>query len=235
MKPYVICHMLSSIDGRTQSRHWGTNGMDKVFEETAAKIESDGWIVGRVTMSEFCSPKPRLVRKGTFKISKTDWVAPHRQKTYAISLDPSGKLHWERGNVDTEHVILVLTEQVTSEYLDHLRLAGVSYIFGGKRELNLKHVLEKLNKHFGIRRLTLQGGGNNNGSFLNQGLVDEVSLVIAPFADGETGTQSVFDIEPALKRKAHATRLRLVKQSLFKHKYPWLHYKVIALGTEFPK
>lgn len=225
MKPYIICHMICSVDGRTIPKHWKTDG-GNVFEETAATIKSDGWIVGRKTMSEFCSQKPRRKRQGRFVIPKTDYVAPHKQTTYAVGLDQSGKLHWEKGNVDTEHVITVLSEKVTGEYLDHLRQAGVSYIFGGKTSLNLKLVVEKLNKLFGIKRITIQGGGTNNGSFLNAGLVDELSLVIMPFADGEKGIQSVFDIDEKEKKKP-SHKLRLISSKLYKRQHMWLKYKVV--------
>ncbi len=223
--PYVICHMICGVDGRTQPRHW-KKGSGNVFEETAATIESDGWIVGRVTMSEFCSKKPRRKRKGRFSVPKTDYVAPHSQKTYAVGIDPGGKLHWETGHVDTEHVIAVLTEKVTSEYLDHLREAGVSYIFGGKNDLNLKKVLEKLYALFNIKRITVQGGGSNNGSFLNAGLIDELSLVVMPFADGEKGTQSVFDIDAKDKKKpSHQLKLQWAKP--YKSQYVWLNYLLV--------
>ena len=184
-------------------------------------------------MSEFCSQKPRRKLKGRFSVPKTDYVAPHSQKTYAVGLDPSGKLHWEQGHVDTEHVIAVLTEKVTAEYLEHLKRAGVSYIFGGKTSLNLKTVLEKLNKRFGIRRITLQGGGLNNGSFLNAGLVDELSLIVMPYADGGIGTQSVFDIQPKDKTKP-SRKLKLLSIEPYKTNYVWLQIRRGKLNSSRP-
>ena len=224
MKPYVICHMVCSVDGRTLSKHWrGESG--NVFEETAATIKSQGWIVGRRTMSEFCRKQPRRARKGRFSIPKTDYVAPHTQKSYAVGLDAHGKLHWKVGHVDTEHVIMVVSEKVTTDYLDHLRKAGVSYIFAGKSSLNLARALEKLNRLFGVKRITVQGGGTNNGSFLNAGLIDELSLVIMPYADGETGIQSVFDITTRDKKKL-SHKLKLLSHKLHKKQYVWLKYAI---------
>lgn len=224
-KPYIICHMISSVDGRTQTKHWpGVGG--RIFEDTVAKIPNQGWIVGRVTMAEFCNKSPRRKRKGPFNIPKKDYIAPHRQKTYAIGLDPTGKLHWKVGFVDTEHVVMVVTEKVSTDYLDHLRQAGVSYIFGGKSSLNLKVVAEKLHTLLGIERVTVQGGGRNNGSWLNAGLIDELSLVIMPFADGHMGLQSVFDVA-VTETKQRARRLELISQKRYKSNYVWLRYKVL--------
>ncbi len=224
MKPYLICHMVSTVDGKIIVNRWPIKGAD-VFELSAATIKSDGWIVGRKTMAEFSSKKPRRKRSGRFSISKTDFVAEHTQKTYAVVIDPSGKLNWEVNHVDTEHVIEVLSEKVSAEYLDHLRSRNVSYIFAGKSALNLKLALLKLNKLFGIKRMMVQGGGLNNGSFLNAGLLDELSLIIVPVADGEMGTSSVFDIPPGQKKKK-AVLLKLKSAKRYKKDYMWLKFSV---------
>ncbi len=56
-KPYVICHMLGSVDGRIKQDIWGFENASQYFEETAEKIETDAWLVGRVTMQEFSSKR----------------------------------------------------------------------------------------------------------------------------------------------------------------------------------
>lgn len=40
----------------------------------------------------------------------------------------------------------------------------------------------------------LEGGGGINGSMLRAGLVDEVSLLVAPVVDGRAGTAALFDV-----------------------------------------
>lgn len=223
MKPYLICHMLSTVDGKIIANRWPIDGAE-IFESSAATIESDGWIVGRITMQEFSSKKPRRKRTGRFDVPKTDFVAEHTQKTYAVAIDPLGKLNWEVNYVDTEHVIEVLTEKVTTEYLDHLRSRNVSYIFVGKSSVDLKLALEKLHKLFNIKRMTVQGGGINNGSFLNAGLLDELSLIIVPVADGAMGTPSVFDI-PSGKKQKHSV-LELKSAERYRENYLWLRFSV---------
>lgn len=190
-------------------------------------IKADGWIVGRKTMQWYASKKPshKLRSSNTLKRSKKDFVANHTQKTYAIVIDPDGKLYWDVGHVDTEHVIEVLTEQVSTAYLHHLRSSNVSYIFAGKSKINLKIALEKLNKLFGIKRLVVQGGGTTNGFFLNAGLLDELSLVIAPVADGEIGIQSVFDILPKQKKKP-SIKLKLKSARRYKKDFIWLKFLI---------
>lgn len=213
MRPYVICHSLSSIDGRIQSFRWKLDAAPKLFESTAARIQVDAWIVGRTTMQEFSSQKPRKKRRGSFRIPKTDFVGKPDAETYAVAVDPSGKCNWETNMTDTEHVVEVLTTRVSGEYLDHLRAAGVSYIFAGERELDLAVALSKLRSIFGIRRARIDGGGTVNGSFLRAGLVDEISHIVAPVADGSLETPTMFDVEPGTtRRKARSLSLKSVQR-----------------------
>ena len=90
---------------------------------------------------------------------------------------------------------MVLTEQAPDGHLDALRRAGVSYVFGGRDSIDLTLVLDKLAAKFGVQRLIVEGGGRINGSFLAAGLVDELSLLVAPAVDGLLGTPAVFDYE----------------------------------------
>ena len=226
MKPYVICHMLGSVDGRIKQDIWGFKDHHKYFEEPASKIKADAWLVGRVTMQEFSSKKAPAKRRGRVNIPKEDFVAEYKAKTFAVVIDPSGKCHWDTNMVSTEHVIEVLTEQVSGAYLAHLQEQNVSYIFGGETELDLKLVLKKLYKLFGIKRLRIDGGGHVNGSFLKAGLIDEFSLVLAPVADGTIGAPTLFEAEEGYsKRKATQFTLKSVKKIY--NDFLWIRYEVL--------
>jgi 2,5-diamino-6-(ribosylamino)-4(3H)-pyrimidinone 5'-phosphate reductase len=226
MKPYVISHLMSSVDGRILSHHWGLEGPSRLFERTAATIKVDAWLVGRTTMQEFSSKKARRKRRGVFRVPRTDFIGVDAAKTYAVAIDPQGKCNWESNRVDTEHVIEVLTESVSSEYLDHLRAKRVSYLFGGRRQLDLSLVLEKLRSLFSIRRLRIDGGGTVNGSFLAAGLIDEFSHIVVPVADGTIGSPAVFDVVGGPKGRS-ADALRLISVKRLPQSVLWCRYKVL--------
>lgn len=226
MMPYVICHMLGSVDGRIKQDIWGFKDVHKYFEEPASKIKADAWLVGRVTMQEFSSKKAYPKSGSRVKIAREDFVANQPVKAFAVVIDPSGKCYWDSNMVSTEHVIEVLTEKVPAHYLEHLRSKNVSYIFGGKTELDLQLVLKKLYKLFGIKRIRIDGGGHVNGSFLKAGLIDEFSLVLAPLADGTIGAPTVFEAEKGYgKRKATHFTLKSVKKIY--NDFLWIRYQVI--------
>ena len=84
---------------------------------------------------------------------------------------------------------------MSDEYLAFLRDQGVSYLLAGERDVDLPIALEKIGALFGVRTLMLEGGGRINGGMLRAGLIDEVSLLVAPVADGRIGTPALFDVD----------------------------------------
>lgn len=57
--------------------------------------------------------------------------------------------------------------------------------------LNLPNIFEKLYTQHKIKRLTIQSGGTLNAQLIRQGLIDRVSVVIAPCLIGGTDTMSL--------------------------------------------
>lgn len=223
-RPYVICHMVPSVDGRIVTKSWKLpSSLLAEYERTAGTFDADAWIIGRVSMEPYAGKARVPARKVPTPIPRTDFIARRDAESYAIALDPSGKLTWKSSAIDEEHVITVLTEQVSDDYLAFLQSKGVSYLFGGKTDINLKRVLEKLRKEFGIKTLLLEGGGKINGSFLAADLIDELSVLLAPIADGAIGTPSLFD---AKEGRGPARHLKLVSFEKRAGDLLWLRYKL---------
>ena len=203
--PRVICHMVPSIDGRIVTKRWlGMKPLGALYESVAEHYAADAWIIGRVSMAAYVADQkgltPRL-RAPSSSIPRTTWIADAEATSFAIAIDPSGKLRWKHGKIDDEHVIAVLSTSVSDAYLTHLRAVGVSYVFGGADTISLRRVLKTLRSRFGIETLLLEGGGGINGAFLADDLIDELSVIVAPLADGSVGTPSLFD-----SPRAHAPR-----------------------------
>jgi len=222
-RPHVICHMVPSVDGRIVTTHWKLPPSTLAeYERTAKTLDADAWMIGRISMEPYAGKAKIPARRSGPPIPRKDFVARTGARSYAIALDPSGKLRWESSSIDDEHVITILTEQVSDRYLAFLRDQGVSYLFGGKTEVSLPRVLEKLRKHFGIARLLLEGGGAINGSFLAADLVDELSVLVAPIADGSVGTPSLFD---ARDGKGPTRHLELLSVEKLRGGLVWLRYR----------
>ena len=194
-RPYTICHILSALDGKITGEFMGTESTRSVSEEYArirSEYHADAWLYGTVTTKEFTGGrKPALNLEA--EVPEGDFVAENRAELYYVSVDTQGEIGWESGTFrkagrPDAHVIEVLTEQTPAAYRAYLRKQGVSYILAGSDMLDSKLAAEKLYRLFGIGTLLICGGGTINWTFLQQGAVDELSLLLAPAADGNPET-----------------------------------------------
>jgi riboflavin biosynthesis pyrimidine reductase len=196
-RPRVICHMMASVDGRIITDDWPlSDEARKQYEQVHATFGSDGWLVGRVTMERHFAagarPDAEVAREHSGG-AREDFVAPGEHSSFAFVVDPRGRLVWESGELHGDHLVVLVTERVSDDYLALLRERGVSYLLAG-REMDLPLALEKIGTRFGVRTLMLEGGGAINGSMLRAGLVDELSVLVAPVVDGRVGTPTLFDL-----------------------------------------
>lgn len=196
MKPYVICHMISSLDGRLHPSRWsaspdGTRGQwSAIYQQVHEQLEGDAWLVGRVTMAEMTSAVAHPPSAHGAVERPCHVAAPHAA-SLAVALDPSGKLHFAGGEMDGDHIVVLLGRDVPDSHLAELASDGASYLVSETRELDLAAMLDALGRVFGVRRLLLEGGAATSGAFLAAGLVDELSLLLAPALDGSPDSPSV--------------------------------------------
>jgi riboflavin biosynthesis pyrimidine reductase len=233
MKPHVICHMVSSVDGRTLNSRWRPDGKlaSTLFERLHDELGGDAWLIGRVTGQEFAKGKPYPVVTDQI-FPRENWFArrdakAQNTKAYGVALDCNGKIAWGRSDIGGDPIVAVLSRTVSDAHLAGLRHEGVSYIFAGETELDLGLVLEILNRELGVKRLLLEGGGGANGAFLRAGLVDEISLVVCPAVDGAKGAPSVFDsAEPLTGPTAPVEEMTLESSNVLDGGAVWLRYRL---------
>jgi riboflavin biosynthesis pyrimidine reductase len=60
---------------------------------------------------------------------------------------------------------------------------------------------------------------------LRAGLIDELSLLIAPAADGSVGTAALFDVEGSRRTGRPKRKLQLLSSQKMKTGVVWLRYK----------
>jgi riboflavin biosynthesis pyrimidine reductase len=228
MKPYVVCHMVASVDGRILHSRWRprTREGGELFERLHARLGGDAWLVGRVTGQEFAKAKAYDAHADR-TYSREPWLALRDAQAYGVVLDPHGKIAWGRSDIGGDPIVVVLTERVSDAHLAGLRKDGVSYFFAGERQLDLASALEFLNRELGVKRLLLEGGGGNNGAFLRAGLIDEVSLAICPVVDGSKGAPSVFDsTDRDAELRAPIEQMSLESCEVLDDGAVWLRYRM---------
>lgn len=235
MRPKIICHMIGSIDGRLLSERWTplperteSNTVLKVYEEAGQRLNAQGWIVGRKTMADMVSGTARSPSPFTRSASRSTYTGNRRGRPLAVAIDPDGKLHYGTDHIGPEHLVTILGEQVSDEYLAELREDGVSYLFAGNDGQDLQAAMTTLGGSFGIETMLLEGGGTINGAFLKADLIDEISLLVYPGIDGLSSIPSIFEYHgmAADELPAAGRTLRLLSVDTFAAGIVWMRYAV---------
>ncbi|MBE2321090.1 dihydrofolate reductase family protein, partial [Solirubrobacter sp. CPCC 204708] len=116
-------------------------------------------------------------------------------------------------------------EQASNAYKDLLRRLSISYIVAGKDRLDNALVLHKLATLFGMERVMIGGDGVLNWSYLQDGLVDELSLLMAPVADASPNAPSLFTAKEPLTQ-VQPRAFTLIEANPLEGGTIWARYKV---------
>lgn len=233
-RPYVICHMFTSLDGKIDGAFFGAPESGPgaaAYGRLRGVHDCRATLYGTTTMKgSYSDGLAGELPPAQVRYPKEDYKADHDAGSYVVSIDPEGILGWEDGYIEKKgrpraHVIEVLTEAVSEDYLAYLRERGLSYIFAGKERLDCGLLLRKLKEQFAIDRLMIAGGGIMNWSFLQEGLIDELSLVVAPVADGSATAASIFEQSDFLPGK-RPVAFRLLGVEQLEGGTLWLRYAV---------
>lgn len=191
-RPYIICHMVTSVDGKVTGEFLSRPQSEKaigVYYDINRNLKSNGFICGRVTMEGSFTGGwyPDL---SDYQPKETiDFIPENLSGFYAVAFDTNGNLGWKSNKIidpdgdpgyDGAQIIEVLSETVDRRYLGYLQERGMPYIFAGETEIDVETALFKLKNIIGAQTLLLEGGSIINGAFQRADVIDELSLVVAP-------------------------------------------------------
>ena len=103
------------------------------------------------------------------------------------------------------------------------------YIMFYDGEIYFLDVLLRLKEEFGVEKITIQTGGTLNAELLRLGLIDRISIVVAPCLIGGRDTQSLIGGESLHNQEdlKKVKALRLIKCDVLDNSYLHLQYEVI--------
>jgi len=235
-RPYVICHMLTSLDGKTTGNFLTTQEVIPAtiaYENINHSFNATAWLSGRISMEEnFTFFNQPIFESDAPLYAKEDYVAEIDTQAYMVVIDTSGKVAWLNNTLEYQdrpaaHIIEVLTYKVADEYVSYLRQRQISYIFAGEDELDLGLALNKLYQLFGIENLVVSGGGRTNSYFLKENYIDEISLIISPVISGDDAAITLFHGANDLKHTI-ATAYRLESIETLAAGGVWVKYRNIT-------
>ncbi|KAK7198214.1 RibD C-terminal domain containing protein [Novymonas esmeraldas] len=211
----VTVEMLVSLDGKTSGEMLETpRCVTYLSEYSRIKHEvlkprtpvcmcgsnSIAWMIQCESPDNYPTPDREPGERADFHADLDTFQLPTGNHYFAV-VDPRGRLAWKQSTVYSEsfpfyngdRVVEVLVEDwVTDAFLAQLRRVNVPYIFAGKSALDCRLAVDKLGALFHTDRVECHGGGTLNGSLLEQGVVDELSLVLAPVVSGDPAAVSLF-------------------------------------------
>lgn len=208
-RAYVICHMAVSLDGKIdgdfheaeKSEKAGAYYYDVIFDLGSSMAG------GRVTTRMY-SPQPEVdyeKYKGV-DVPEGDYIVQNAQGHYCLVYDREGRCTWEAPvstmNGISMQIVEVVTKAARKEYLAYLRDMGISYLITEDEEHPVRESLEKLKRLYGVERLVLTGGASINGGFLKENMIDEFSVVVLPYVDGDKQHKALVDTDGAFFDRA---------------------------------
>lgn len=221
-KPYIVCHMMTSVDGRIDCQMTSELPGVEDYYSTLEALDVPTTVSGRMTAElemaepgEFHAKDPEVYGQEGFS-KKADAAG------YEAVVDTRGKLLWPDAAGMEKPYLIITSEQVTKEYLHYLDAQNISWIACGKKKIDLVRASEILAEEFHVERMGIVGGAAINTAFLDAGLLDEISIVIGAGIDGRGCMVSVFDGLDAGHPLIH---LKLMDVKQFDSEAVWLRYK----------
>lgn len=227
-KPITTLFMLQSLDGKISSGNNDELDADKDWcKIDGVKEGLQQYYDIEQTTDLFSLNTGRVMAK----IGVNDRTEkPNKTPCSFIIID--NKPHLNKNGIDylckwVNKLYLVTTNKNHIAYIlqkEYSNLVILSY-----EKLDLNVLLEDLSEKYNIDHLTIQSGGNLNGLFLRENLIDYVNIVIAPLLVGGKETSTLIDGEaitsPSELNKLKA--LKLLECNQLNNSYIQLKYKVI--------
>lgn len=229
MRPQIICLMMTSPDGSLHPSRWtkspdgARSDWSVLYEKVHKGHGANAWMVGRVTMAEISKAGAHPPSQPT-DIKRPSHFARPGASSFAIAIDPTGKLHFSGDELYGDHVVVLLGCEVPDSHLAELEADGVSYVVSDRKDIDVGAMLELLGQELGIDRVLLEGGANVNGSLMAAGLVDELSLIVAPALEGRKGSDRI--VEFGEEGLAGKVELSLLACETLSHGAVHLRYSV---------
>ena len=223
-KPYIVCHMMTSLDGRIDCAMTEQLPGVQEYYQILEALQAPTTVSGRVTAQLEMALPGDFQAKDSTPVGKEAFSRKTDAPGYEVVADTHGKLLWPDAGQEEKPLLILTSEQVPQEYLTYLDGRNISWLATGKERIDLARATEILATEFGVERMAVVGGSAINTSFLDAGLLDEVSILIGAGIDGRDGMPAVFDSLPM----AHAViPLRLTDVQKIDSGAVWLRYSVL--------
>lgn len=109
----------------SRGRPFGVNAHAD-YERLHKVLGGGSWLVGRVTGQEFARAETYPTGTGQ-AFPREPWIAG-ASNSWAIVIDPTGRIAWGRADIDGDPVVVGLSEAVSDDHLAGLRANGAVWL-----------------------------------------------------------------------------------------------------------
>ncbi|MBI5680631.1 MAG: 2,5-diamino-6-(ribosylamino)-4(3H)-pyrimidinone 5'-phosphate reductase [Methanobacterium sp.] len=215
MKPYIILNAAMTLDGKIATKTGSSeiSGKEDLIRVHKLRKKMDAIMVG---INTILADDPRLT---VHKIKAEPQDNPVR-----IVVDSSARtpLYFRILNDDAP-TIIATTENADPEKVRELEKKA-TVLKCGEGRVNLKLLMKELSSN-GIKSLMLEGGSTLNYSMLENNLVDEIRVCVAPMIAGGSNAKTLVDGD-GIDQMSDAFKLKF-KKSYCLGEDLILEYKVI--------
>ncbi|MHB1044008.1 MAG: dihydrofolate reductase family protein [Eubacteriales bacterium] len=174
MKPKIVMHTQVSLDGRIK-------GFDnpEVYYKVASGIHSDAVLFGSNTVFTAFEKYPAETEADFAKII----ISPEDPRPIGVIPDSRGilrNLHCLRNLGYLKEIIILVSAATPKEYLNYLNERNYPYIVAGNDHVDYEKAFQILHEQYGCKCMWTDSGSGLTNILLENGLIDEISLVISP-------------------------------------------------------
>ncbi len=191
MRPYVILNAAMTLDGKIATASGSSNISGKKDLQRVHEIrkECDAIMVGIGTVM---ADDPRLT------VHKIDAKPEDNPIRVVVDSKCRTPIDARITNSDAKTIIAVANEYkdelMSSEKYETFKNRSVRFFFSGSDHVDLVALMSYLHEE-GIDTLMLEGGATLNFSMIKSGLIDEISICVAPMIVGGANAKTFFDGE----------------------------------------
>ena len=192
-RPYVFINVAMTADGKIDTfQRMGAAISSARDKERVDQLRAGAEAVmvgGRTLLDE----DPRLtVKSEALRAERVkNGLPPNPIKVAVVSevnLQPGSRFLTD----GPAKIVIFTTRQTSKSHVSLLKSLGVNIYLDDSGRVNLPKALETL-KQIGVNRLMVEGGATLNFELLRLGLVDEVSVFVAPMIFGGANAPTLAD------------------------------------------
>jgi len=184
MRPFTFINVAVTADGKMDTFERKGAAISSARDKARVdklRAESDAVMVGGRTLLDE-DPKLTVKSEALRAERVARGLSPNPIKV-GIVTKADIQLESKFLNFGTTRVVIFTTNQTSNIQMEALRSRGVEVFIHESERVDLEKALRTL-KELGVNRLMVEGGGTLNFELLRLGLVDELSVYIAPMIFG---------------------------------------------------